>query len=254
MTMQNSRSSKKTATNKVLIISAGMGFTIAGLLILNMFSKSTTMQIFGKLIEHGPMDKKCIALTFDDGPDPDNTPVILDVLARHDVIATFFMVGEQIQKHKDLAQRVVGAGHQVANHSLTHQRMIFRGPRFIRDEIEATDRLLRAVGYEGEIQFRPPYGRKLFVLPWVLRKMGKTTVLWNVESHDTETQQTDILVKNIFDKIVPGSIVLFHDGGATKPGTWAALDQTIIQLKTQGYNFSTVLQLMNESKNVVKSL
>jgi peptidoglycan/xylan/chitin deacetylase (PgdA/CDA1 family) len=220
---------------------------IVVLAILWRISKLTSFQVAGRLVDRVETKERLIALTFDDGPSVENTRAILDVLDRYAARATFFMVGARIEAHPEIAGDVHRRGHEVGNHSYAHARMILRTPSFMRQEIERTDALLRRMGVEGDIHFRPPYGKKLFVLPWVLAKLHKTTIMWDVESSDTGTQDRGALTSVVLSGARPGSIVLFHDGGAAKPGTIAALEAALRELKARGYRFVTVSELISRA-------
>ena len=118
-----------------------------------------------------------VALTFDDGPTPEFTDEILRILKEQDVKATFFLIGGELEKHLDEGKKIVAAGHEIGNHSFSHVRMIFVTPSFVKEEIEKTDDLIRAAGYNKPTFFRPPYGKKLFALPFYLARHDRKSVL-----------------------------------------------------------------------------
>lgn len=211
---------------------------------LFQLSKARTYQVFGELYARVETPEKVVALTFDDGPSPANTPAVLELLARHKVKATFFMVGRNIEAHRELAARVLAEGHQLGNHSYAHKRLMFRSPSFIQEEISRTDVLLRQLGVQGEILFRSPFGKKLFVLPWLLARDHRKNILFDVVPGDTETQDADVLTSRALEATRPGSILLFHDGWGAKPGTLEAVGRVLEQLKAQGYRFVTVSELL----------
>ncbi len=144
-------------------------------------SKSRTYQLFAPIVSHVKTDKPVVALTFDDGPTATHAQTVLDVLSDKDIKATFFVTGRQTLENLDLAKAIVEAGHELGNHSFSHKRMIFKSPNFIRNEIEETDKAIRQAGHIGPIYFRPPYCKKLFVLPWYLRQEKRITVTVNLE-------------------------------------------------------------------------
>lgn len=106
-----------------------------------------------------------VALTFDDGPTK-NGDQLISLLAKYNVKATFFLIGKEIETYPDGAIRIVQAGHQIGNHTYSHNRMVLKRPSYIKEEIERTDQLIRQAGYKGEIDFRPPNGKKLIGLPY----------------------------------------------------------------------------------------
>src|SRR5688572_16198545 len=160
---------------------------VTGALLVVLYEgiNSRTFQAFGKPVARVPCAGKYVALTLDDGPTPEGTEALLSLLERHHARATFFLVGESLERFPEAGARIAKAGHEIGNHSYSHSRMIFRSQDFIRREIERTDLAVRATGYSGEILFRPPYGKKLFGLPWYLRQTGRTTLMWSIEPEVT---------------------------------------------------------------------
>lgn len=223
----------------------GTPLVVLGLLVgLWQLSRSWTFQLFGELYPRVETSEKVVALTFDDGPRLGQTEEILGILKRHEVKASFFMVGERIERHRELAARVLAEGHQLGNHSYSHHRLIFKSPSYVREEIDKTDALLRGLGVEGEILFRAPHGKKLVVLPWLLKQGGRKHITFDAVSMDDQTQDVEQLTSRVMESVRPGSIILFHDGGREKPGTIQAVDIVIGKLKEQGYRFVTVSELL----------
>ena len=223
----------------------GTPLVVVGLLVgMWQLSKSWTFQLFGELHARVETPEKVVALTFDDGPKPGQTEAILDILKRHEVKASFFMVGKKIERHRELAARVLAEGHQLGNHSYSHRRLIFKSPSYIQEEIDKTDALLRGLGVEGEILFRAPFGKKLVVLPWLLSQGGRKHITFDVVPGDDATQDVELLTSRVMESVRPGSIILFHDGGQDKPGTIQTTDLVIGRLREQGYRFVTVSELL----------
>lgn len=224
-------------------------FIIAGLfvvvsLVLWQVSKARSFQALGHLVDRVETEKKLVALTFDDGPTAEVTRPLLDMLEKEQVRATFFVTGAELEKNMDRGIRIVAAGHQLGNHSYSHTRMIFVTPSFVKDEIERTDALIREAGWQDEIHFRPPYGKKLFVLPYYLSNTGRTTVTWDVEP-DSETQSSagEIAEKAVAE-VRPGSIILLHVMYQNRVESFKAVPAIINRLKEQGYEFVTVSELL----------
>jgi peptidoglycan/xylan/chitin deacetylase (PgdA/CDA1 family) len=222
----------------------GVLAVLAGVIGLWQLSKARTFQVFGELYARVETPEKVVALTFDDGPSPENTPALLDLLARHRVKATFFMVGRNIGAHRELAARVLAEGHQLGNHSYSHTRMVLRSPSFMQEEISRTDALLRELGVQGEILFRAPFGKKLFVLPWLLAREHRKHITFDVVPDDHATQDAALITSRILEATRPGSIILLHDGWSAKPGTLEAADRVMARLRAQGYRFVTVSELL----------
>lgn len=222
----------------------GVLAVLAVLVGLGKLARARSFQVFGELYARVETQQKVVALTFDDGPSPANTPALLELLARHQVKATFFMVGRNIEAHRELAARVVSQGHEVGNHSYSHKRLIFRSPAFVQQEISRTDALLREAGVQGEILFRAPFGKKLFILPWVLAREHRKDILFDVVPDDPVTQDAGLITSRVLEATRPGSIILLHDGWAAKPGTLEAADRILQSLRAQGYRFVTVSELL----------
>lgn len=230
------------------LVLIGLILVMAGLFGL---SKMRNFQVMGRLVHRVPTEKKRVALTFDDGPDPRNTPQLLDVLDAHGAKATFFAVGIQLSKHPALARSILARGHELANHSFSHPRMVFRTPSFIREEIDRTDALIRSAGAQGPILFRAPYGKKLFVLPWILSQSGRTNVLFDVvpKPGDYTRPPPKKIVESVMAQLKPGSIVVLHDGGGPRAQTVEAVRRLLPMLKARGYSMVTASALMREASS-----
>lgn len=126
---------------------------------------SRSFQVFGELVNRVNTEEKIVALTFDDAPG-EKTPIILDLLKEKNITATFYLIGKQIEQYPDIAREIVSRGYEVGNHSYSHERMVFKSMDFIEKEITETNKLIRLLGFEGEITFRPPNGKKLLLLPF----------------------------------------------------------------------------------------
>lgn len=202
--------------------------------------------VLRELVDRVETDEKVVALTFDDGPDPAGAQQVLDVLAEKQVPATFFLIGRDLEKHPDLGRKIAAAGHEIGNHTFSHERMVGVTPGFVAKEVEDTDRLIRATGYGGEILFRPPNGKKLFALPHYLGEHGRTTVMWDVEPDSAGTPAADRLVSDTLAQTRPGSIVLLHPMYGAREQTRQALGPIIDGLKERGFRFVTVSALLRD--------
>lgn len=213
--------------------------------LLNELSKSRNFQLFGDLITNVETNEKVVALTFDDGPGI-NTDEILAILQEQDVKVTFYLTGHEIENHFEDAQKIVGAGHEVGNHSYSHSRMIFKSPSFIREELEKTNEWIRQAGYEGEITFRPPYGRKLAILPYYLNKYNMKSILWNLEpeTYPEIASDAEKIVDYVNENVTPGSIILMHVMYESRQVSLDSIGEMITTLREQGYEFVTVSELL----------
>ena len=203
---------------------------------LALLADSHTIQLLGTHLAAVPPHGRSVVLSFDDGPNPASTREILRVLADRQVPATFFLIGERIERHPQLAQEIADAGHQLGNHSYSHSRMVLERVRTYARELERTDQLIRGLGYRDTIDFRAPYVQKLVALPWLLARRGTLSVLWSVDSRDWSDPDPDSIARRVLSRVRPGSIVLLHD----LPRTARALPMIIDGLRRRGFRFRTV--------------
>jgi hypothetical protein len=209
-------------------------------------SSMADFQFFGALVHRVDTNKPLIALTFDDGPAPGKTEQILQILASEQIKATFFLTGRELKQHPLLLQKILAAGHQVGNHSYSHQRMLFKTPGFIAEEIEKTDMLLKEGGAPEPYYFRPPYGKKLLLLPWYLSENKRLTVTWDLapENYSQLTQDPAKLTAFTVQQAKAGSIILLHVMYDSRSNTMAAVPDIIRGLKQRGFQFVTVQELL----------
>lgn len=224
---------------------------LLALLILGAYgafvlSRSRTFQLFGEIVPRVETDRKVVALTFDDGPLSATVDEILGTLAKYDVQATFFVCGAEIHAHPQAAARLVAAGHELGNHSYSHKRMVLKSPSFIASEFERTDALIRAAGHRGPIHVRAPYCKKLVALPWYFARNNRIHVTFDVEPESTPELDADtrLLVANVVEKTKPGSIILLHPWYHGRQRSRAAVPAIIENLKSKGYAFVTVDELL----------
>ncbi|MFD3743912.1 polysaccharide deacetylase family protein [Nocardia sp. NPDC058633] len=202
---------------------------------------SRTYQVAGRLVDRVETDEKVVALTFDDGPTT-RTPEVLQMLSQSQVRATFYLVGDDLAAHPEYGAAIVGAGHEIGNHSYSHRRMVLVSGDTVREEIERTDAEIRRAGYPGPITFRPPYGKKLWALPRYLDEHDRTTVTWDVEPDSAGGASRETIVAETLAQVRPGSIILLHvmHGGESA----AAVPEIVRGLRAQGYRFVTVSDLL----------
>jgi chitin deacetylase len=234
---------------KIIIISAILIVFIGISYTLFQISKSRTFQFFGGLVTHVQTDEKVVALTFDDGPG-EKTDEILSVLDKHNVKSSFYLTGAEIKKYTNDAVKIVKAGHEVGNHTYSHERMVLKSPSFIRSEVEKTDKLIRGIGYEGDIHFRPPFGKRLIYLPYYLSKNNRKTILWNIEpeTYPEVAASSDKIAEHVVEKAEPGSIILLHVMYESRKESLESVDKIITSLKQKGYSFVTVSELLSKNK------
>ena len=220
-----------------------------GSLAIRELARCRTFQVFGRLVARADTDRPRVALTFDDGPTAEVIDEVLAVLASRRVRATFFVNGAHLADSPDLGRRLVAAGHQLGNHTYSHDRMVLKSQAFIRSEIDRTDALIRGAGESGEIYFRPPFCWKLVGLPWYLWRNGRTTVTWDVEP-DSPPHGTDSarIVAACQEAVRPGAIILLHVWYAGREPSRAALPVIIDRLGAAGYEFVTVSDLLESAR------
>ena len=197
---------------------------------------------FGRNVVHLNTSQRIVALTYDDGPNPPYTDQLLDVLAKHNVKATFFMIGNRVEKHPETVNRIIAEDHQIGNHSYSHPLLGFLPPAYVQRQIERTDNLLQRFSVTDEILFRAPVLTRFLPVAYVLAKADRTHISCNVWSWDWTTQNPDKITETVLRKTEPGSIIVLHDGKAEnkeadRSGTIEATDRIITALKRDGYQF-----------------
>ncbi|MCM3586748.1 polysaccharide deacetylase family protein [Mesobacillus maritimus] len=212
---------------------------------LFQLSKSRTFQLFGGLVTNVDTTEKLVALTFDDGPGI-RTNEILTILEEEDVKATFYLTGSEIDEQPEAAAKIAQKGHEIGNHSYSHQRMVLKSPTFIKEEIEKTDELIRQTGYTGEIHFRPPFGKRLLFLPYYLSQNDRKTILWDVEPETYPDIAADAnkIADHVINHVKPGSIVLLHVMYESRQESIDAVREIIIGLRAEGYKVTTISELL----------
>lgn len=209
-----------------------------GSLGLYKLMNSRNYQVTGDLISDIETSEKVVYLTFDDGPTKE-TSKIIDLLDDLNVKATFFLIGDNIEKNMEDAKLIAENGHDIGNHTYSHNRMIFKSPSFIKEEIDKTNELIKTIGYEKEIFFRPPYGKKLFILPQYLNKINQKTVMWNIEpeSYEESSKSPETIVNHVKENVKNGSIILLHPMNDSTGKILESIRLIVEQLQSEGYSF-----------------
>jgi peptidoglycan-N-acetylglucosamine deacetylase len=219
---------------------------LGGAVALWQVSKSRTFQFFGHIVPRVETSQRVVALTFDDGPTRDKTPEVLRLLRERNVRATFFVTGGELEQNMDAGREIVAAGHELGNHSYSHERMVFVTPSYVRREVERTDELIKAAGQTGPIHFRPPYGKKFLALPFYLSRRDRKTITWDVEPDSELAANADAaaITRRVLNRTRPGSIILLHVMYPSRAETLRAVPFIIEELKRDGYRFVTVSELL----------
>src|SRR5215475_7764515 len=181
-------------------------------------SMAPSGQWYGRTFTRLPRTSKKLALTYDDGPNDPHTLRLLEVLAKHNVLATFFMVGRYVQQRPDIAREVVQAGHVIGNHTFTHPLLIFKRTAEIRQELTSCRAALEnAVGEHSNL-FRPPFGGRRPAVLRIARELGLEPAMWNVTGYDWNAPPAEVIEEKVSRRIYGGNVVLLHDGGHKQMG------------------------------------
>ena len=195
---------------------------------------------------------KKLALTFDDGPNDPYTLRLLDVLAKHDVRATFFLIGRFACQCPEIARKVGDAEHVIGNHTFNHPLLIFKPESEIRSELtECEAALSDAVGAHSDL-FRPPFGGRRPAVLRIAREIGLQTVMWNVTGYDWNAKSAEEIERKVGNQVRGGDVILLHDGGHQAMGidrsfTIGAVERMISRYKGKGYQFVTIPEMMRAS-------
>jgi peptidoglycan-N-acetylglucosamine deacetylase len=224
----------------MILETLGAGVVILGGAAHGAFHRNSP--VFGRPITSVAGSPKSVALTFDDGPNPDATPLILDALRDRGVKATFFILGRHAEQWPDLVKRVAAEGHAIGNHGWFHRKLHFKTPAYVRRDLElGTAAIERACGVRPRL-FRAPHG---FRSPWVTaiaRSLGQRTVGWSLGVWDSARPGVEVIADRTVNGARPGSILLLHDGDGYDPRgdrmqTAQAVPLIVNRLLDRGYRF-----------------
>jgi peptidoglycan/xylan/chitin deacetylase (PgdA/CDA1 family) len=229
----------------VLAAAAGAALVSAG-----YQSLAPTGQWFGRAFCRGDRASKQIALTFDDGPNDPHTCNLLDVLSRHNVKATFFLIGRYVRQRPDIVARIAKRGHVIGNHTFTHPLLTFRPIADIHTEItQCREAIHDAVGEHSDL-FRPPWGARRPAVFRIVRQLGFEPVMWNITGYDWRAPSPEYIERKVSPKIQGGDVILLHDGshaalGADRSATVVAVDRVITRFLGEGFEFLTIPKMMD---------
>jgi peptidoglycan-N-acetylglucosamine deacetylase len=211
-----------------------------------------TSQLFGRTILAGK-DPLEIALTYDDGPNDLYTLRLLELLARHDVRATFFLIGRFVRKQPEVARQIRAAGHVVGNHTMTHPVLLWKSPKRVREELAGCNSAIEDALGEPVRFFRPPHGARRPDVLRTARELGLNPVMWNVKGYDWTAPPPEKILRHVERKVSmnrrwsKGSNILLHDGGQAdigmNRGPTVEATRRLLEAWAQGqYRFVTVEQ------------
>lgn len=226
------------------------GAALAGIAAAGYQAISPTSHWLGHSFSGLPRGAKQLALTYDDGPNDPYTLRLLDVLERHHVRCTFFVIGSYVRRQPALLRRLLEAGHVIGNHTFNHPLLLFQREADVRSELSACqDAIYEATGEQTRL-FRPPYGGRRPTVLRIGRELGMEAVMWSVTGFDWDNPQASVIERNVSRQIRGGDVILLHDGGHTGLGadrsqTIQATDQLLTRYRDQGYEFLTIPEMMS---------
>jgi peptidoglycan-N-acetylglucosamine deacetylase len=192
--------------------------------------------------------RRVVALSFDDGPHEQGTPRVLDILAEHEATATFFLVGEQVERHPDLARAIVDAGHEVGLHGYVHRLVLRRRLATLGADLERGAEIIASAAHAAPRLYRPPYGVFSAGCLALVRERGWQPMLWSAWGRDWERRATAArIAARVNEKLRAGDVVLLHDSDAySSTGSWkatvAALPSVLSGIAVLGLRASAITQ------------
>jgi peptidoglycan-N-acetylglucosamine deacetylase len=223
-----------------MMLGLGVGAVLLGGAAHGAFYRNSP--VFGPPIRRLATRDRAVALTFDDGPNPDATPVVLDALAARRVKATFFILGRHAERWPDLVKRVADEGHSIGNHGYYHRKLHFKSPGYVRRDLQLGTAAIERAAHVRPSLFRAPHG---FRSPWVTaiaRSLGQRTVGWSLGVWDSDRPGVEAIAERTVRGASPGSILLLHDGDGYDPSgdrmqTAHAVPLIVDRLLAQGFRF-----------------
>jgi peptidoglycan-N-acetylglucosamine deacetylase len=210
-------------------------------------------QWFGRAFCRTQRGSKQIALTFDDGPNDPHTLNLLEVLSKHNVHATFFLIGRYVRQRPDIVVEIAKQGHVIGNHTFTHPLLTFQTSTRIRQEIvQCGNAINEAVGEHSNL-FRPPWGGRRPAVFRIARQMGFEPVMWNITGYDWNAPSPEFIEQKVTPRVQGGDVILLHDGGhaslgADRSRTVAAVDRLLTRYLTKDYKFVTIPEMTSTRK------
>jgi peptidoglycan/xylan/chitin deacetylase (PgdA/CDA1 family) len=225
---------------------AGAGALAAGS-FLAWAVRGRSSAVFGPSLWRGDPARRVIALTFDDGPS-ESTPQLLEILARHKVLATFFQCGANVERLPSVAREVAAAGHTIGNHSHTHPLFCFRSPRFIEQDLRRAQEAIQSHTGVTPAWFRAPFGVRWFGMRRAQRRLSLTGVMWTAIGYDWK-RPAGAVVDRLARRTSNGAILCLHDGRElrVRPDIGVTLDavrRLVPMLLDRGYVFETISHLI----------
>ncbi|MGC2477396.1 MAG: polysaccharide deacetylase family protein [Candidatus Sulfotelmatobacter sp.] len=221
-------------------------------------SMRPTGQLYGRTFTGLARGTKQLALTYDDGPNDPHTQRLLEVLAKHNVPATFFLIGRYVQQRPDIVREMVTAGHVIGNHTFTHPLLTLKRDADVRQELsDCRSQLHDAIGKHSNL-FRPPFGGRRPAVLRIARELALEPIMWNVTGHDWNAPPAAEIETKVKRQIRGGDVILLHDGGHKQMGadrsqTVLATDHLITRYKSEGYEFVTITQMLEQKPSLLET-
>ncbi len=211
--------------------------------ILFYFSWSISLGIYLRSICRAPKATKNIALTFDDGVDPQTTPRLLKLLDEYQVKASFFIIGSKAKQYPELVRQIHSQGHTIGNHSMWHKPSFpIQSRKRILTEILECKKVIEDITGENNIYFRPPFGVSNPPIGKAVTASGLISIGWSIRSYDTVKQDVKKIYSRVIDKIDGGDIILLHDN---RVGTLELTDMLLTYIRDNGYKAVSINELLN---------
>jgi peptidoglycan/xylan/chitin deacetylase (PgdA/CDA1 family) len=213
------------------------GFVLgAFLLVTGLGVGFPQLSFFGPFICRGETIERCVALTFDDGPDARSTPMLLDLLRAEKIEATFFCIGKCVAANPELTSRIVREGHLIANHTFNHSLATnCFGTAKLRDELTRTQAIIEQTTGVKPWWFRPPMGFSNPRIFKVARELDLAVIGWQARGVDTQIKDSRRVVQRVMGQVSPGAIILLHDGNIPADRLAATMKLLLANLREQGY-------------------
>ncbi len=220
----------------------------AAVLYAGYSAMAPTSQLYGKTLIRSANPRQ-LALTFDDGPNEPHTWKLLEVLAKHEIRATFFMIGQYVQLRPQIARAVAQAGHAIGNHTFTHPNLIFCSQMQTRIQLTECNRAIEDTVGQTPKLFRSPFGGRRPSTLRIVRELGLQPVMWNVTGFDWDAHSSEAVERKVTKQVHGGDIILLHDGshkqlGMDRSHTVAATDRLIARYKAENYQFVSIPEIL----------
>jgi peptidoglycan/xylan/chitin deacetylase (PgdA/CDA1 family) len=239
------------------LVAAGATALAAGAAVFE--GQYPTAQLYGRTVHRERGAGRRLALTFDDGPNPEQTPQLLELLAEHGAKATFFLIGRWAEREPALIRRIVAEGHAIGNHTFVHPSMPAHGAGWIRDDLRRCREAVEASGetfstIDGAALMRPPYGRRRPGTLRTLRSEGYVPVTWSITGYDWRAHTTAKRITRRCLRARGGDIILLHDGSNVEPAadrsrSIQSARATLEHFAPLGYSFVTVPELVAAARS-----